>query len=177
MSDTKLHGFTVIELLVAVAVFALIAAMGVPYGVSRVCNARHAAVSTGLETELFNARAFAVTNNRYVRVNVQATGDGMNVTRYYNSANNSACPPASTSGLAVLANRNFGSVTPIGFSNSYFCMNSEGRLVQHSYNAGTLLEHRCAATSYKLRINFVGAAGFFFLEEMLPQDPGNWRMI
>lgn len=176
---TRRSAFTILELLVAIAVVGLMAAVVTPYGVSRVCNARHNALAGGIQTELFNARLFALNNNRNLRVNLRNTADGLVVTRYYNLSSSSACPPSSPgTSSVVLANRVFERVAPVGFSSSHFCINGAGRLDGHSFNAGTLIRHTCASREYALRVNFVGGAGFFFLEERLPLPAGSaWRRI
>ena len=173
------NAFTILELLVAIAVIGLMAAAVTPYGISRVCDARHNALVQGISTELFTARLFALNNNRNLRINLRNTTDGIAVARYYNLSSSSACPSSSpSSNSVVLANRVFERVAPVGFSNSHFCINGAGRLDGHSYNAVALIIHNCASREYALRVNFVGKAGFFLFEERLPLPPGSaWRRI
>ncbi len=176
---TRRSAFTILELLVTFAVIGLMAAAVTPYGISRVCDARHNALVEGISTELLTARLFALNNNRNLRVNLRNTTDGIVVARYYNLSSSSACPSSSpSSNSVVLANRVFERVAPVGFSNSHFCINGSGGLDGHSYNAGALIRHNCASREYALRVNFVGGAGFFFFEERLPVPPGSaWRRI
>lgn len=180
LSDTKLSAFTIIELLVAIGVIGIIVAVGTPYGLSRMCDARHNAFAASIDTELFNARLFALENNRYVRVNLEpAVGGGVSIDRFYSTSIHSSClinPTAS--GSILLSTQNFDTVESIGFSNSYFCIDGDGRLAGFSYNAPTLVEHTCASRSYLLRINYTGGAGFFFIEEQLPlMTAGSWQRI
>ena len=179
MLATRRSAFTILELLVTFAVIGLMAAAVTPYGISRVCDARHNALVEGISTELLTARLFALNNNRNLRVNLRNTTDGIVVARYYNLSSSSACPSSSpSSNSVVLANRVFERVAPVGFSNSHFCINGSGGLDGHSYNAGALIRHNCASREYALRVNFVGGAGFFFFEERLPVPPGSaWRRI
>ena len=176
---TRRSAFTILELLVTFAVIGLMAAAVTPYGISRVCDARHNALVEGISTELLTARLFALNNNRNLRVNLRNTTDGIVVARYYNLSSSSACPSSSpSSNSVVLANRVFERVAPVGFSNSHFCINGSGGLDGHSYTAGALIRHNCASREYALRVNFVGGAGFFFFEERLPVPPGSaWRRI
>lgn len=178
--DIKLAAFTILELLVVIAVIGIMAAVGTPYGLSRVCDARHNALASGVDTELFNARLFALENNRYVRVNLEpAVGGGVSIARFYSTSTHSSCGINPTNGgSVVLSARNFGAIDPVGLASSYFCLSNQGVLVQSSYNANALVEHRCASRDYRLRVNYTGKAGFFILEENLPlMSAGSWRVI
>ncbi len=177
---TKLDAFTLLELLVTLSVIGILAAIGVPYGASRVCDARHNALASGIDTELFNARLFAMENNRYTRVNVEPTASGgVSIVRFYSIDTHSSCAISpSGSGSVLLSSRNFSAVNTVGMGSSYFCMSNNGILVDYSYNSAAVVEHSCGSRDYKLRLNYIGKVGFFILEENLPfMQAGTWRVI
>ena len=178
--DIKLNAFTLLELLVTLAVIGIVAAVGAPYGVSRVCDARHNALASGIYTELSNARLFALHNNRYTRVNIGSNANnGLSIYRFYSTVTQLNCGiDANGNGSQVLSRRDFDAIEAVGMFSSYFCFSNEGMLEQSNYNQAALVDHRCGSRDYGLRVNFIGKAGFFILEENLPaMQAGSWRAI
>lgn len=69
LSRTRAKGFTFIELAIAVAIMALIAALSLPGFMKSVSHYRLGTASRGLVSDLRLARHFALKENRPVRVN------------------------------------------------------------------------------------------------------------
>ncbi len=144
------YGFSLIELMVAIGVFAILASIATPGVLSWMDNARVSSASRQVMSAIQDARMHAVKENSTARIEFSETGDSY-VTRKWNRGTNTWNVQTHDLPPGVQMNNNF--------SGSQFAYNSRGLPINPNTRAfanGTVSLNNGTGTTVRVVVNAMG---------------------